>query len=206
MTVVYLTDRSVRITMKENSKTKQKEATRKKIMDISLNLFSSERYDTVSMAKIAKGVGISKGNLYNYFESKDQMLSEIVLNAAKEIYRDIDANHDGEISHEEFIQFIHDVFENFKANQKFWKLMFSLLLQPKILEIIQTKLGTTSQNIMGLFYSYFSKQYPDDMETELVFFSSLLKGALMQYAFAPEVMNIDKLRDKIIAHYSSDFH
>ncbi len=189
--------------MKTNIKTQQKEATRKKIMEVSLDLFSRQGYEALSMAKIAKGVEISKGNLYNYFESKEQMLSEIVLNAVEEIYRDFDSNHDGEISHEEFLKFIDDVFVNMQQNRKFWKLLFSLLLQPNMMEIIQDHLSVLSEKIFGLFYTYFNNQNPEDPVTEMVFFSSLIKGTMMQYAFAPESFDINKLKDKIKFYYSS---
>ncbi|MDA3910260.1 MAG: TetR/AcrR family transcriptional regulator [Bacteroidales bacterium] len=192
--------------MKTNLKTKQKEATRKKIMEVSLDLFSRQGYEAVSMAKVAKGVEISKGNLYNYFESKEQMLSEIVLNAVEEIYRDFDSNHDGEISHEEFLKFIDDVFVNMQQNRKFWKLVFSLLLQPNMLEIVEEKLSGLSKDIFGLFYTYFNKENPKDPVTEMVFFSSLLKGTMMQYVFAPESFDIDKLKHKIKLYYSNHCH
>jgi len=187
--------------MKINNKIQQKEATRKKIMEVSLDLFSRQGYEAVSMAKIAKGVEISKGNLYNYFESKEQMLSEIVLNAVEEIYSDFDSNHDGEISHAEFLKFIDDVFDNMQENRKFWKLMFSLLLQPHLLEIIQEQLSALSNDVFGLFYTYFNKQKPEDPMTEMIFFSSVLKGAMMQYVFAPEVVEVDKLKHKIKSYY-----
>ncbi|MEA1873057.1 MAG: TetR/AcrR family transcriptional regulator [Bacteroidota bacterium] len=192
--------------MKTNIKTQQKEATRKKIMEVSLDLFSQHGYEAVSMAKVAKGVEISKGNLYNYFESKEQMLSEIVLNAAKEIYSDFDSNHDGEISHEEFLKFIDDVFINMQQNRKFWKLVFSLLLQPNMLEIVEEKLSGLSKDIFGLFYTYFNKENPADPVTEMLFFSSLIKGAMMQYVFAPEMVNIDKLKHKIKLYYTNHCH
>ena len=192
--------------MKANNKIQQKEATRKRIMDISLELFSRQGYEAVSMAKIAKGAEISKGNLYNYFESKEQMLSEIVLNAVEEIYSDFDSNHDGEISHEEFLKFIDDVFDNVQQNRKFWKLMFSLLLQPHLLEIIQEKLSALSTDVFGLFYTYFNKEKPEDPMTELIFFSSLLKGAMMQYVFTPEAIDIEKLKHKIKSYYTNNCH
>jgi AcrR family transcriptional regulator len=192
--------------MKTNNKIQQKEATRKRIMEVSLDLFSREGYASVSMAKVAKGAEISKGNLYNYFESKEQMLSEIVLNAVEEIYRDFDTNHDGEISHEEFLKFIDNVFDNMQENRKFWKLMFSLLLQPHLLEIIQEKLSALSTDVFGLFYTYFENENSEDPITELIFFSSLLKGAMMQYVFAPETIDIGKLYHKIKSYYTDNCH
>lgn len=189
--------------MKENSKIKQKEETRKRIMDVSLNLFSKEGYESVSMAKVAKGAEISKGNLYNYFESKDEMLVQIVLHSVEEIYKDFDTNHDGEISHDELLKFIDDLFRNLVENQPFWKLMFSLMLQPNVLDNIQEHVTPLAESTFGLLYTYFSKMNPEDPVTEMMFFASLLKGAFMQYAFNPSGMDIDKLKEKIISYYQN---
>ncbi|GET27932.1 TetR/AcrR family transcriptional regulator [Prolixibacter sp. SD074] len=50
---------------------------RRKIIDGALELFASEGYHATSVAKIAEKAYISKGLLYNYFESKDDVLKEI---------------------------------------------------------------------------------------------------------------------------------
>ena len=47
---------------------------RKAIMDTSLEVFSEYGYESASISMIAKKVGISKGLMYNYFESKEELL------------------------------------------------------------------------------------------------------------------------------------
>ena len=51
---------------------------REKILNAAVSLFSSVGYFSTSVSKIAKKAGVSKGLLYNYFESKDDLLTAIV--------------------------------------------------------------------------------------------------------------------------------
>ena len=52
----------------------------KLILTTALELFSKYGYLGVSMQKISKEVGVSKGNLYNYFESKEELLEAVLTN------------------------------------------------------------------------------------------------------------------------------
>ena len=43
---------------------------KKAILDAPLQVFADEGYHNASISKIAKAAGVSKGLMYNYFESK----------------------------------------------------------------------------------------------------------------------------------------
>ena len=48
------------------------------IMDVALEHFANEGYFTTTINHIARHAGISKGLMYNYFESKEELLTEII--------------------------------------------------------------------------------------------------------------------------------
>ncbi len=52
-------------------------------MDTALRLFSKEGFFEVTMADIARELGMSVGNLYNYFGSKDALAKELILYISK---------------------------------------------------------------------------------------------------------------------------
>jgi TetR/AcrR family transcriptional regulator, mexJK operon transcriptional repressor len=54
---------------------------RNEIIAIAGDLFRSQGYGTVSMATIAAAVGGSKGTLYGYFSSKEELFAAFVVNA-----------------------------------------------------------------------------------------------------------------------------
>lgn len=57
---------------------KAKEVKREKIMQKALELFSKFGFYTTTIPHIAKALGMSVGNIYNYFQSKDILAKEII--------------------------------------------------------------------------------------------------------------------------------
>ncbi|MEA3445052.1 MAG: TetR/AcrR family transcriptional regulator, partial [Bacteroidota bacterium] len=82
-----------------------REERREQILQVALELFANEGLNT-PISKIAKEAGISKGLVYNYFESKEELLREVALSGMKEIFGLFDPNHDGVLTDEEFVFFI----------------------------------------------------------------------------------------------------
>src|SRR5580704_16819187 len=60
-----------------------REKSREKILAASLELFANKGYDATSIDSIAKKAGISKGLVYNYFDSKKSILLAIFGDAMK---------------------------------------------------------------------------------------------------------------------------
>jgi AcrR family transcriptional regulator len=60
-----------------------REKSREKILSAALDLFANKGYDATSIDSIAKKAGISKGLIYNYFESKKSILLAIFNDAMK---------------------------------------------------------------------------------------------------------------------------
>jgi AcrR family transcriptional regulator len=81
--MVILTDRSVKKAMSPRTAAKNKEIRQEsmqKIMDAALLLIARHGYESTSIARIAKRAGVSKGLLYNYFESKEELLRALIDN------------------------------------------------------------------------------------------------------------------------------
>lgn len=57
---------------------RKKEETRSNIIQNALELFRAKGFNETSMEEIAEGADISKGTLYNYFESKESLLSAYI--------------------------------------------------------------------------------------------------------------------------------
>ena len=60
-----------------------KEKRKYQIMETALKLFSKEGFFEVTMADLARELGMSVGNLYNYFTSKEALAKELILYISK---------------------------------------------------------------------------------------------------------------------------
>ena len=57
------------------------------ILDAALQVFARDGYHNASISKISKQAGISKGLMYNYFNSKEELL-EILVGESIYSYKD----------------------------------------------------------------------------------------------------------------------
>ena len=99
------------------------------IMDVALEHFANEGYYRTTINHIARHAGISKGLMYNYFESKEALLKAIIHKSVNEIYKYLDIDRDGYLSDDEFEFFVRKVNVLLKEKRYFWRLLMQLLMQ-----------------------------------------------------------------------------
>jgi AcrR family transcriptional regulator len=104
------------------------------IMDAALERFAKDGYHATTISHIAKHAGISKGLMYNYFESKEALLKSIILKSILEIYNYFDINRDGYLSEDEFEYFVRKISAILKEKRSFWRLFFQILMQNEVRE------------------------------------------------------------------------
>ena len=68
----------------------KQEATKQRILDKALELFSERGYDSVSVGEIADAVGIKAPSLYNHFASKQAIFDALVESTAARYEADTD--------------------------------------------------------------------------------------------------------------------
>lgn len=62
----------------------EKVNTKREILKASLDLFSTQGYESTSVAQIADAVGIKKATVYSHFSSKQQILDDIIEIVSRE--------------------------------------------------------------------------------------------------------------------------
>jgi AcrR family transcriptional regulator len=179
-----------------------REATKQKIMDVALELFANEGYFQTPISTIAKKAGISKGLMYNYFESKEELLKAIVFHGMETLIQFFDQNHDGVLTNDELLQFINQSFTNIKQNKVYWKLYFSLLVQAPVMQLFKNELRLLIGPFFKMLHDYFDREGYEDPKAEVSFFHSLLDGVGLSYVSDPDNYPIDGVEKKIISIYS----
>ena len=96
------------------------------ILNAALELFAQEGFAEASMQSIAKKAGVSKGNLYNYFESKQILLEGVLKHGLHQLSEVMTASSFELLTEEDFESAIRGNFELIRSNQVFWKLYYNL--------------------------------------------------------------------------------
>ncbi|WP_340114015.1 TetR/AcrR family transcriptional regulator [Maribellus mangrovi] len=168
------------------------------IMDTALELFAENGFHATSISQIAKKADISKGLSYNYFESKNEILQEIMEHGFNEIYDNLDINHDGILTEEEFTFFIRQNFKLVNENMQHWKLFFSLLLQPKVSATFATMYEEKAGPIIEMLYQFIVSAGSRDPENDLMAVSAMIEGAFLYLVAAPDVFPAKKMEQAVI--------
>ena len=108
-----------------------RESRRQQIMDAALELFAKEGFTHCSITQLAQHAGISKGLMYNYFDSKEALLIAIIEEGINDVLTLADPDRDGVITPGELENMIRQTFSTMLENLDFWVLYISVVLQPR---------------------------------------------------------------------------
>ena len=135
-------------TSKQNEEIREEKTTL--IMDTALMHFANEGYYATTINHIAKHAGISKGLMYNYFDSKEELLKAIIHKSIAEVMNYFDIDRDGYLSEQEFEFFVRKINVMLKEKRSFWRLLFQLLMQNEVREqFLKSFVGTDSLEHSG---------------------------------------------------------
>ena len=188
----------------------QREERKQQIVDVALELFGKNGFHGVSVNVIAKACGISKGLMYNYFDSKEDLLVFILTDYAQKISVHLKGSGDGVMTPPEFEHFVRTTYLLVKQNPKYYKLIFSLSFQ----ESVAPKLAALANDLVPFNYdilrTYFASLGRLDPDVEVLMFSSVIKGLLLQVVMIfdlPDLIPVyqqkfDAVVDRLIADYT----
>ena len=193
------------------------------IMDTALQHFAAEGFHSTTISHIARHAGISKGLMYNYFSSKEELLGALINRSVYEIYNSFDINRDGFLTEDEFEYFIRQTAKILIEKKNIWRLFFQLLMQNDVREqFIRSFLGRETlpgrtdpeQNeffvakIMKTISDYFIRKKERrgtdyDPFTDMNMFVLTLKGFALTFVYIEETdkLFLEETVNKIIETY-----
>jgi AcrR family transcriptional regulator len=168
------------------------------IMDTALDLFANHGYYPTSISMIASKAGISKGLLYNYFTSKEDLVKEIMVIGMDKFIEVFDTNKDGILTCEEFEQFIRESFRVLKENIPYYKLYFSTMMQPRVFELIKAMIYEIMPKYLKMLAVYYDKLGIEHPAQEALIFGAVMDGISLNYIMDPENFPVEKTIQSII--------
>ena len=176
---------------------------KEQILRVALELFAHNGYHPTTIAKIAKEANVSKGLMYNYFESKEMLLKELIITTSEKVYVELDANHDGKVTPAEFIRFIKVTMKNIRENVIYWRLYTTVLLQHDVMDIMMGEMQNIAKDSLNLLYDFFNQEFGDQATQELNHLSAVLKGIMLQYLAIKDKKWLDE-NEKMLLNYYKD--
>jgi len=94
-----------------------KEEKKELIMKTALNLFAKQGFYNTTIADIAKEMGMSVGNMYNYFPSKESLAKELLIYSSKRFGNEIKKINEMDIHSREKIKKIVELYFETAINE-----------------------------------------------------------------------------------------
>ena len=174
-----------------------------KILSAALELFVEKGFKATSISSIAERAKISKGLLYNYYDSKTDLLRAIVTRASEigtgifdEVMREYDSPQ------EELEHLVLNVLEHVKTHTNYWYLLTSLSFQPEVMKEIHDIVNQNSKWSIEKGTELFQSMGSSEPFEDSMLFGAALDGLIMHYLHLREHYPIDRIAQKLIATYS----
>ena len=176
---------------------------KQQIMQAALKVFANHGVNGATINMIAKEAGIAKGLLYTYYESKEQLLDELLRfgmqKAASFLYEDTSGKLE---TKKEFASSLRKMIQLFLQEKDFWRLYTMLALQPHIAEKFYKEAIAFLQQYLEVYVAYFKKKKSANPMAEAMLFGSILDGLMFDLMVVPEEYPIDDVIEMIIKKFA----
>jgi len=180
-----------------------RKVSRQKILDAALEVFAKEGYYSSTVGTIAKTAGISQGLLYNYFKSKEELLNELMIGMMESLmceFMPIDPKR--EMTKRDVINFINTGIDLVLKDPKFWKLYFSVFLQPDVFAIVMNKMMRMADPYFKALKKYFRRKGEKDPVTIMRYFSAVMDGIQLHCMIDPKTFPAEKVKKLLIKQFA----
>jgi AcrR family transcriptional regulator len=172
-----------------------------RITEAALELFANEGYHATSVSKIAQKAEVSKGLIYNYYDSKEEILHAIVTGANSESEELMENIFVGSPV-DQLRNVLNYLFEMLDKDFYRIKLFLSLVAQVENIEFVH-RLGVDKYNrTMAILENLFQQLEYENPRAESQFITALVDGLAMQYAVLNNDLPLESIRENLFEKYN----
>jgi AcrR family transcriptional regulator len=176
---------------------------KQKILDAALEVFAKQGYHSSTVDAIAKTAGISKGLLYNYFKSKDDVLNELMIGMMEVLMFEIMPLKPGEkFRKEDIINFINTGIDLVLAKPYYWKLYFSVALQPEVMAMVFDKMMKMVQPYLSAMTEFYREKGIENPEIMMRYLSAVMDGIQFHCMIDPKTFPAEEVKKILIKQFA----
>jgi len=174
-----------------------RQQSRARIMETALELFARQGFHNTSISQIAKAANVSKGLMYNYFASKDDLLEAIVrqeIEHGEDLMNILSSTTEDPF--EQLRMIVDGSFQMVKTDLKHWKLITMLALQEEIMQRMSELLRQKTERGMEDAILLFERMGVPHPKAEAYLFGATLDGIFLHF-LSTGPMGIDYPLDQV---------
>lgn len=174
-----------------------------KILDAALELFAIKGYDSTTIAGIAAKAGVSKGLMYNYFSSKDELLRALInqLNQGESaLMENIFVDDPKKTLENVFMLFFRELKENYQQ----WLFISKLVMQIDKFDFVKSLATDKYNSYLLLFEQLLTAIGFRNAEQEAKLLGALFDGIGYQYLIIHDKYPLTEIENYLIQKYCRD--
>ncbi len=177
---------------------------RQTIMESALELFTHKGYHGTSVSMIANQAGVSAGLMYNYFQSKDELLEAIVRDGMTKMESLMGEVFTITEPRKQLRAMIDLTFRIALEDMRFWSLYFSLLMLPDLPENVTGIFGGFIEGMFAMLEDLFKRLRYKNPQEEAKLFGALLDGIMLHYWMVGDKYPLENVRKYMLKKYHVD--
>jgi AcrR family transcriptional regulator len=179
----------------EKIRRKRKEA----IKAVALELFARYGFHYTSISRIAKEARVSKGLMYNYFDSKEALLESIIMDAVEIGERLMKESLENKATPREQLRGLTEgTILMVKENFHYLKLLIALAFQPDALKSMESFFDKEKDKTIARLSLLFEQMGVEDPEKEAYYYGAVLDGLILHYMQLGEEYPLEEMKKYIL--------
>jgi AcrR family transcriptional regulator len=184
---------------------KQFEALRKRsrqaILDAALPLFARKGYAQTTTDEIARRARISKGLIYNYFSSKEEILESLVVESMEKAFPMLSASPATVDPRAALEELIHTWFRLIRTGSDLIRLSYHLHTGGEFKKLLRQKQEQLAHTFMRGLTEIFRHLASPRPEMDAIVLGSILDGIGLNYIAAPALYPLDEVERHLVTTY-----
>lgn len=178
-----------------------REQRKKAILEAALTVFAQRGYMASTIDQVAAAAEISKGLVYNYFNSKEDLLKEIfnyIMQETDELW----ILPEDATPAEKLKILLDGTFSYLEDHPKIMRLMTQLAMQPDAVNDLKEVIDAAQLGKFMMMEPMLAEMGYDNPREETYFLGALLDGISLGWMIMGDAYPIDQMKNRIYAKYN----
>ena len=171
---------------------------KQKIFTAAMTLFESQGYFATTVEQITTEAGVSKGLVYNYFKSKDELLVGLIDDATDKMASVAKTFDSGDSMEESLLLFVDNYFSFLRNERQFLKLQLTLALMPELNEVVSKPQKQRSALLLKMVHGWFSRVKVAESKSKARLLLAMLDGIALHYLFIYDRYPLTSMKSQLM--------
>lgn len=156
---------------------------KQKLLDAATKLFETKGYFATTVEQITEEAGVSKGLVYNYFNSKEELLVALLESATDRMKLVAGTAMVGDSIEKSLSRLLDQLFDYLQTEKRFLKLQLTLMLMPELQQVVKESQEKRATQLLEILSGWFRRADVAQPEDKARVFLAMVDGVALHYLF-----------------------